>query len=264
MDDFILRALVAGLGFASVAGPLGCFVVWRRMAYFGSALAHGAILGVALGFLFELSLYAGVLFVCVTLALALVALERQRGLTSDTLLGLLAHGALAFGLIAVSFLETVRVDLMAYLFGDILAVTIADIVWIYAGGALVLALLALLWRGLLAATVDADLARVEGVPVDRVRLLFLLMIAVVIAVSMKIVGVLLVVSLLIIPAATARRFSATPEQMAALASVAGALAVGLGLWASLRFDVPAGPAIVAAATGLFFLSLPVPGTRLRG
>jgi len=254
MDDFALRALAAGFGVALVSGPLGCFVVWRRMAFFGSALSHSALLGVALGFLLGIDLTIGTVAVCVVIALLLVFLERGRTLSGDTLLGILAHGSLALGLVALSFLDTVRVDLMGYLFGDILAVTGADIVWVYGAGAAVLAVTAVLWRPLLAVTVHADLAFVEGVPVGRVRIAFVLLLAVVVALAMKVVGILLVTSLIIIPAATARHFARTPEQMAMLAAGLGCVAVAAGLWASFAADVPAGPAIVVAACALFAVS----------
>ncbi len=252
MDDFMLRALVAGLGVALVTGPLGAFVVWRRMAYFGDTLAHSALLGVALGFLLEVNINLAIILVCITLALVLVSLQNQRRLASDTLLGILSHSALSLGLIVLALLETVRIDLMGYLFGDILAVTVMDIYWIYGGGVVALALLAWLWRPLLSMTVHEELAQVEGVPVIPVRLGFMLLIALVIAVAMKVVGILLITSLLIIPAATARRFAQTPEQMAVLAAVVGCLSVGGGLFGSLQWDLPAGPAVVVAAALLFF------------
>jgi len=264
MDDFIVRAALAGVGLAVIGGPVGCFIVWRRMAYFGATLAHAALLGIALGFLFDVSPTVGIVAVCVAVSLLLAALQRQRQLASDTLMGILAHGALAAGLVVIGFTEGLRVDLLAYLFGDILAVTAADLLWIYAGGLVSLAVLAVLWRRLLCITVDEDLARVEGVPVEAVRLLFMVLIAVVIAVAMKIVGILLIISLLIIPAAAARRFAPTPEVMALGAVVAGVLSVAGGLGASLRWDVPAGPAIVTAATVLFLASLAVRTGRKRG
>ena len=255
MDDFILRAVAGGCGIALVAGPLGCFVVWRRMAYFGATLAHSALLGVALGFLLGINLNLGVIGVCIAVALLLVGLQRRRQpLPGDTLLGIIAHASLAFGLIVLAFLQTVRVDLMGYLFGDILAITGRDIAWIYGGGGLALAVLAVLWRRLLAMTVDEDLARVEGVPVLRVQLAFVLLIAVVIAVAMKLVGILLIVSMLIIPAAIARGYAGSPERMAVLAAVIGVIAVALGLGGSLYLDLPSGPAIVAAAALLFTVS----------
>ena len=211
MPDFLVRALLGGIGVALAAGPLGAFVVWRRMAYFGDTLAHSALLGVALGLLLGINPNVTVIVVCAVLAVVLVVLQRrQRFLASDTLLGILAHASLGLGLVTLAFLQTLRLDLLSLLFGDILAVTATDLAWIYGGGVAVLALLALLWRPLLSATVHEDLARVEGVPVTAVRLAYMLLIAVVIAVALKIVGVLLVTSLLIIPAATARRFATTP------------------------------------------------------
>ena len=258
MDDFVLRALAAGCGIALVAGPLGSFVVWRRMAYFGDTLAHSALLGVALGFLLGVNPLVGVVGVCIALALALVGLQGRRALASDTVLGILSHSSLSLGLVAIAFLETLRVDLVAYLFGDILSVTRADLAWIYAGGAAALGGLLLLWRRLLAVTVDEDLARVEGMPVEALRLAFMLLTALVIAAAMKIVGILLITSLLIIPAAAARRFSRTPEAMAALASVFGIAAVLGGLFSSLSWDLPGGPSIVVAAAALFLASVLVP------
>ncbi|WP_035670238.1 zinc ABC transporter permease subunit ZnuB [Azospirillum brasilense] len=261
MDDFVLRALAAGCGIALVAGPLGSFVVWRRMAYFGDTLAHSALLGVALGFLLGVNPLIGVVGVCVALALALVGLQRRRALATDTVLGILSHSSLSLGLVAIAFLETLRVDLVAYLFGDILSVTTGDLAWIYTGGAAALGGLLLLWRRLLAVTVDEDLARVEGMPVEALRLAFMLLIALVIAAAMKIVGILLITSLLIIPAAAGRRFSRTPEAMAALASVFGIAAVLGGLLSSLNWDLPGGPSIVVAAAALFLASMMVPAAN---
>ncbi len=254
MDDFMLRALLAGLGVALIAGPLGSFVVWRRMAYFGDTLAHAALLGVALGFLLEFNTNLSVIVVCLILAVALVALQQQRKLADDTLLGILSHATLSLGLIALAFMETLRIDLMSYLFGDILAVGNADLYWIYGCAILAMAVLLFIWRPLLAITVHEELAQVEGVPVTRIRLALMLLIALVIAVAMKVVGILLVTSLLIIPAATARSFARNPEQMAVLAAIIGCIAVSGGLFASLEWDLPAGPAIVVSAALLFFIS----------
>jgi zinc transport system permease protein len=264
IEEFFLRALVAGVGVAVVAGPLGCFVVWRRMAYFGATLAHSALLGVALGLLLGINLTVGIAAGSIAIALMVVALQRQRQIGSDTLLGILAHSGLAVGLVVLSFLVGVRVDLMAYLFGDVLAVTWSDIAWIYAGGVVVLATLAAIWRPLLLITIDESLARAEGAPVVALQLAFMLILAVVIAIAMKVVGVLLIVSLLIIPAATARPFARTPEAMALMAAGIGAVSVVGGLYASLAWDTPSGPSIVVAATVLFALALPIGGALRRG
>lgn len=254
-DDFLLRAFAAGMVVAAVAGPMGCFVVWRRMAYFGDTMAHAALLGVALGFLVGIAPMAGVAAITLAIALILVFAGAQPWLTSDALLGILSHTALSAGVIAIGLLPSLRVDLMGYLFGDILAVGQADLAWIAGGGALALVVLGAIWRPLLAITVDEDLARAEGVAATRVRLLFMVLMALVIALAMKVVGVLLITSLLIIPAATARRFARTPEQMAILAALAGVAAVCLGLAGSLLFDTPSGPSIVVGAAALFILGL---------
>jgi len=254
MDDFVVRAFLGGLGLAAVSGPLGSFIVWRRMAFFGDALAHSALLGVALALLLHLNLAIGVVVICAGLALVLTGLQPRLRLAGDTVLGIFSHSALAFGLVALSFLDTVRIDLMGFLFGDILAVTPFDLAWIYGGGVAVLATLMALWRPLLAVTVHEELAQVEGVPVERLRLAFVLLLAIVIAAAMKIVGALLITSLLIVPAAAARNFARTPEQMAVLAAGLGALAVGAGLGASMQFDTPSGPSIVVVAALLFAVS----------
>lgn len=261
MDDFLLHALLGGLGVALVAGPFGSFVVWRRLAYFGDTLSHAALLGVVLGFLLQVNLTVGIVVVCQLLALLLVALRRQRGVGGDTQLGILAHGALAVGLVLLAGVETLRVDLLAYLFGDILALAPLDLVWIYGGGAIALAGLIALWRPLLAITVHEDLARVEGVAVGLVDWAFMALLALAVALLMKVVGLLLVTALLIIPAAAARRFARTPEGMACGAALAGMLAVAGGLWASWRWDTPAGPAIVVAAVCLYALASLLPQRR---
>ncbi len=263
-EGFFLRALLAGLGVALVAAPLGCFVVWRRMAYFGDTLAHGALLGIALGLVLGVNLMLGIAASSIAIALVVVLFERQRLIGRDTLLGILAHSGLAIGLVALSFLEGVRVDLMAFLFGDVLAVSAEDLAWIYGGGALVLAALVLIWRPLLALTLHEEMARAEGVRVLAVQLAFMLTLAVTIAIAMKVVGILLIVSLLIIPAATARRFARTPEQMAAGATALGGVAVMGGLMASLTWDTPAGPSIVVVATVLFAVGLVVGAVVVRG
>lgn len=254
-DDFFARALAGGIGVALATGPLGCFMVWRRMAYFGDSIAHSALLGVLLGVALSIEPNAGIVIMCVALALLLLLLQQQRRLATDTLLGILAHGTLALGLVGISFLESVRVDLMSYLFGDILAVTGRDLIWIYGGGGVVLVATALIWRPLLAITVHEELARAEGVRVGLVRIAFTLLIALAVAIAMKIIGLILIVSLLIIPAATARRLARSPEQMALFASLIGVAAVVGGLHGSLAWDTPSGPSIVVAALALFVLSM---------
>lgn len=254
MIEFLLPSILAGLGIALIAGPLGSFVVWRKMAYFGDTLAHASLMGLALGFLFNINLYLALLICCLMLAVLLVTLQKQKLVATDTLLGILAHSALSLGLVAVSFLDNVRVDLMSYLFGDLLAVSPTDLVFIYAGAAVIGLVLAIFWRPLLSTTVNEDLAAVDGINIDLMRLILMLLVGIVIAVGMKFVGALIMTSLLIIPAATARKFSNTPEQMAFLASIIGSIAVFGGLSLSWFYDTPAGPSVVISAAAMFMLS----------
>lgn len=254
MLEFLLPSILAGLGIALIAGPLGSFVVWRKMAYFGDTLAHASLMGLALGFLFNINLYFALLICCLMLAVLLVTLQKQKLVATDTLLGILAHSALSLGLVAVSFLDNVRVDLMSYLFGDLLAVSPTDLVFIYAGAAVIGLVLAIFWRPLLSTTVNEDLAAVDGINIDLMRLILMLLVGIVIAVGMKFVGALIMTSLLIIPAATARKFANTPEQMAFLASVIGSIAVFGGLSLSWFYDTPAGPSVVISAAAMFMLS----------
>ena len=262
LDDFFIRAVIGGIGVALVAGPVGCFIIWRRLAYFGDTLSHSALLGVAMALLLETNVTIAVFLVSVVASLLLLVLQRRAALSSDALLGLLAHSTLAVGLVVLAFMTWVRVDLMGFLFGDILAMTKIDLAVIWGGGAAVLAVLRHIWRPLFAATVNHDLATAEGMRPDLMNIIFMILVAAVIAVSMKLVGVLLITALLIIPAATARRFSASPEQMAVIAALVGMASVWIGLEGSLKWDTPAGPSIVVAALICFVLSiLPRPWRR---
>ena len=254
LDDFLVRAALAGIGLALAAGPLGSFVVWRRMAYFGDAVSHAAVLGVALALATALPVVAGTLVVALGMGLAVAALA-QRGQTADAALGVLSHAALAFGLVAVAFLPGVRVDLTAWLFGDILAVSRGDLAVIWGGAALVAALIGWRWQRMVTATLSADLAQSEGIDPRREELILTLALAVTVAVALKVVGALLIAALLLIPAAAARSVARSPEAMALGATLMAMAAVLAGLALSWKADTPAGPSIVAAAAVLFALSL---------
>lgn len=262
LDDFLTRAALAGLGVVVATGPLGSFVVWRRMAYFGDATAHAAILGVALALALQLPVTLGTTFVALAMATTVSALA-GKGWAMDTLLGVLAHSALAFGLVAVSFLPGVRTDLTAWLFGDILAVGRGDLAFIWGGALVVAGLIAWRWQALLTATLSEDLAHAAGINPGRERLVLTLALALVVAVSLKVVGALLIAALLIIPAAAARTLARTPEAMALGAILVGALATLAGLWLSLHHDTPAGPSIVASAAVLFAALLTVSALHRR-
>ncbi|HCK17700.1 hypothetical protein AUQ43_19445 [Thalassospira sp. MCCC 1A01148] len=254
MDDFLFRAILGGVLLAVVCGPFGAFIVWRRMAFFGDMLAHTALLGVALGLLIGVDIRIGMIATCLVAALLLSYGQRQARIGSDTVLGMLAHSTLALGMVALAFVQGVAVDLMAYLFGDILAINTGDILLLAVGGAFAFCVLAWMWRPLLALTVSPEIAAAEGIPVERLRLVFMLLMALVIGMAIKIVGVLLITALLIVPAASARFFARTPEQMAIGAGLFGAASVLAGIALSWHVDTPAGPSIVISAAAIFILS----------
>jgi zinc transport system permease protein len=254
LDDFFIRAIIAGIGVAIVAGPLGSFVVWNRMAFFGDSLAHSALLGVSLAFAFNVHHILGIIISASIFSLIIVCLQKNRSYSSDTLLGIVAHSSLALGLVVISFFDSVRIDLMSFLFGDILATNKTDIIIIYTGLIFSLLVLKKIWRPLLLITINHDMAKVEGVNVQHSRFIFMLLMSLLVALSIKVVGILLVTSLLIIPTAAARRFSLTPEKMAVIASIIGCVSVISGLYTSLKIDTPSGPSIVVCALILFLIS----------
>lgn len=250
-EDYLILALIGGLGIALIAAPLGVFMVWQRQAYFGATLAHSALLGISLGLYLQLDLTLSIIVLSMLIALSIHWLKERTHLSSDTLLGILAHSTLALGLVFLSLQDNMQVDIMGYLFGDILNVSSMDLALIAAVGVLIVIFYLLHWEDLLNLTINPQLAAVEGTPVKRVQILYILLLALMIALSMKVVGVLLVTSLLIIPAAGARRLASTPHGMLAYTLIIGVVSVVLGLVGSLHFDLPAGPAIVLAATLLF-------------
>ncbi len=254
-DDFIIRAFAAGIGLALITGPLGCFIIWRRLSYFGDTIAHSALLGVVISYAMNFNLIIAVFAVSCFIALSLLFLQKRTNLPDDALLGLLAHSVLAIGLVLLGILSFIRIDLMGLLFGDILSVNITDVLFVWIGGSFVLIVLILIWRPLFAATVNLELAKAEGLNADLANAIFTILIASVIAISIKIVGILLITGLLIIPAAASRNLSSTPIQMAIISSVIGLVSVVLGLQTSMIWNSPTGPTILAIALGVFILTL---------
>ena len=254
-DDFFIRALLAGLGIAIVTGPLGCFIIWRRLSYFGDTLAHSALLGVTLAYTLEFNIALSVFIISSFIALILIDLQKRTNLPGDALLGLLAHSSLAIGLVVIGFLSFIRFDIMGLLFGDILAVTVDDLLIIGIGGPLILLILKIIWKSLFASTVNYELAEAEGLKPDRAKAIFTILMAGVIAISIKMVGLLLITGMLIIPAAMARNVSSSPQSMVIYSILGGLLSVMLGLFVSLEFNTSSGPSIIAAALFLFILSL---------
>ena len=254
-DDFFIRALVAGIGVAIVTGPLGCFVVWRRLSYFGDTLAHSALLGVTMAYSFQFNIAISVFLISSLIALILIKLQKRTNLPGDALLGFLAHSSLAVGLVVIGFLTFIRFDIMGLLFGDILAVNVTDLLIIWFGGGLILLVLKIIWKPLFASTVNYELAEAEGLNPDRAKAIFTILMAALIAISIKMVGLLLITGMLIIPAAMARNLSDSPFKMVLFSIIGGLLSVLIGLFSSLEFNTPSGPSIIAAALFLFILSL---------
>lgn len=255
LDPFILRMLVAGIGIALVTGIMGCFVVWRRMAYFGDSLSHSALLGIVIGLMTGLPMNIGIIIVCSLFAVLLLWLQSRKILSSDTLLGILAHASLSIGIVAFSFTEQ-NIDLHSLLFGDILTVSWQEIIWIYGGGLVILCTIWRFWTSLLLSTISEELAIAEGINSFIMNMIFMFLMTIIVAVSMRVIGALLITSLLIIPAATARQFSRSPTQMAAQSALFGVIAVILGGLISIYYDTPSGPTIISASALMFIGLLP--------
>ena len=254
-DDFFIRALVAGLGIALVTGPLGCFVIWRRLSFFAGTLSHSSLLGVTLAFSFDINVSFSVLLISSALALILLKLQKSTKLPNDALLGLLAHSSLAVGLVVIGFLSYIRFDIMGLLFGDILAVNKRDLLVIWIGGSIILLILKIIWKPLFASTVNYELAEAEGMKPEKTNAVFTILMAALIAISIKMVGILLITGMLIIPAAMARNLANNPKQMIIISIIGGLLAVFLGLYSSLELNTASGPSIITVALVLFILSM---------
>lgn len=252
---FLLMAFAGGLLVAIIAAPLGTFMVWQKQSYFGATLAHSALLGVSLGLLLEFDLTFTIILTSMIIGFLLFTLSNKSTLSSDTLLGILAHSSLALGLVLLSFQPNVQVDMMSYLFGDILSINLSDIYMLLGLLVLVCAFFLLYWKSLLNITLNKELAEVEGINTQAIQLGYILLLSLLIALSIKVVGILLITSLLVIPAAAAHRFSKTPEKMLALTLIIGVLSVAIGLLVSILYDTPTGPSIVIMATTFFILSL---------
>ena len=254
-DDFFIRALIAGIGIAIIAGPLGCLVIWRRLSYFGDTLSHSALLGVTLAYAFSINITLSVFVISSIVAILLINLQKRTKLAGDSLLGLLAHSTLAIGLVLIGFLSSIRFDLMGLLFGDILAVTTEDIALVWIGGIIILGILYYIWKSIFSATVNYDLAAAEGMRPEISNLIFTLLLAAVIALSIKMIGALLITGLLLIPAAIARNLSNSPKQMIIISVLAGITSVVIGLFTSLELNTASGPSIIVVSLSLFVLSL---------
>jgi len=255
MDDFFIRALIAGIGIALVTGPLGCFVIWRRLSFFGDTLSHAALLGVTFSISFDINISLSVFIISSLVAIILLRLQKNTNLAGDALLGLLAHSSLAIGLVVLGFLSFIRFDIMGLLFGDILSVTLSDLLIIWIGGGVIILILTLIWRPLFASTVNYEIAEAEGLSPEKYNILFTILMAGIIAISIKMVGLLLITGMMIIPAAAARNLSNSPKQMVIISVIFGLLSVLIGLYASLEINTPSGPSVITTSLLFFILSL---------
>jgi len=255
MDDFFIRALIAGIGIALVTGPLGCFVIWRRLSFFGDTLSHAALLGVTFSISFDINISLSVFIISSLVAIILLRLQKNTNLAGDALLGLLAHSSLAIGLVVLGFLSFIRFDIMGLLFGDILSVTLSDLLIIWIGGGVIILILTLIWRPLFASTVNYEIAEAEGLGPEKYNILFTILMAGIIAISIKMVGLLLITGMMIIPAAAARNLSNSPKQMVIISVIFGLLSVSIGLYASLEINTPSGPSVITTSLLFFILSL---------
>lgn len=255
MIEIILPALIAGFFIAFISAPLGCFVVWRKMAYFGDTLSHATLLGIVIGMALQWNLMFASTFFILILALLLVLLETQKKIAVDTLLGILSHGALSIGIVSMYFIGFQSNLVENYLLGDILSISYDDLYFIIPTVFIIGAILIKHWNAFLYLTLDPELAQSHGIHLQKNKFIFTILLAVTIGIAFKFIGALVITALLIIPVAIARFFSKTPEQMAFMAIFISILMILLGFVVSAFCDTPSGPSIVALCAILFLLTL---------
>jgi len=237
-----------------LTAPMGCFVVWRKLSYFGATLAHSALLGAILGLLTGIGVLLGVIGFTALLAIILSFWLKHRLLSSDTILGFIAHLSLAISVIAVSVMDNLRIDLVAYLFGDVLSLSTSMFYATIAIALLGLLIIILNWRGFVNLAVQTDIANIEGYATKRLELMFMLILSMTIALGMLSIGVLLIIAMLIIPAATARLFARSLLQMAWLTWIITVIAIVLGMALAFLLDFPAGATVVVVAGFIFIVA----------
>jgi zinc transport system permease protein len=250
MDNFIIYVLIAGAGLAVSASIIGCFVVWRKMAYFADSMSHSSLLGIAIGLFFAIDFNVAVLMVALLFAGFLLILEQKKIIANDSLLGVLSYGFLAVAVIIINSID-LDIDLHSYLFGDILAIGLNDIYFIYSMLVVVLLFVVRYWHELILLTLNEDIARAEGVPVFLLKLVFMLILAFFVALSVQFVGALLIGAMLIIPVASARFVSKSALFMLGVSILINIISIISGVFLSMHFDTPTGPSIVAISAAIF-------------
>ena len=255
LDDFLVRSVIAGLIMVTIAAPMGCLMVWQRLAFLSDTLGHAAVMGVGLGLLLEVTPIFGVLAVALLIVFALNRVNSFNTALSETTLAIISNPGLAGGIILVGLLPAQSVNLEAILFGDLLATTTGDLIRLLVSTVLLLLVLQHYWQSFVAVSVSREIAQAEGIEVRKVQFLMYIMIALLVAVMMKVMGVLLIAAMLVIPTTSARLFSRSPEQMVAVSALYGLGALAGGISSSFQFDWQTGPAIVVSATILLLLTL---------
>ena len=255
LDDFLVRSLVAGAMMVSIAAPIGCLMVWQRLAFLGDTLGHAAVMGVGLGLLLQLPTMFGVLGVVMLIVISLSQVANFNSALSETTLAIISHTGLAAGLILLGVLPSNTVSLEAILFGDLLAVTLVDLGMILVTTLILVFFLRRHWRSFVAVSVSREIAQAEGIEVRKIQFLMYLMIALLVAVMMKVMGVLLIAAMLVIPTSAARILSNSPERMVVYSALYGIASLSGGVLSSFQFDWQTGPAIVLSATVLLLVTL---------
>jgi len=258
--NFVWRSLIAGVAIGIVAGPIGVFLIWRRMSFLGETIAHASMLGISISLLLDINFYFGLFFVAILVAFLLNYLSLNKELAPDAILALLAHSSLALGILVI---PTSQLNIMEFLFGDILAVSGTDIAMIVSVSASCCLALKVIWPDLILLTINEDLATAENVPVGTTKLIYLFCVALVFAVAIKVIGILLITSMLVIPALAARSFAKDSESMVWCSSLMATLSVFGGVGISCVWDLSTGPAIVVFCALLFLLSQLLKSLKIR-
>jgi manganese/iron transport system permease protein len=251
---FMQRGMLAGVIVGVLCAVIGCFVVLRSMAFIGDAMAHAVLPGVAISYLLKGDLFVGALGAALAVALGIGALSRRGTVREDSAIGILFAAALALGVLLISSMRTYAVDLSHILVGNVLGVSVRDLVLTGSTAAVVLAAVLLLYKELVVVSFDPVLAATLRLPAERLRMTLLVLLALTIVVSLQTVGIGLVSALLVTPAATAHLLTRRLPRMMAIAAALGVASSVIGLYASYYLDVASGAAIVLTATGFFLLA----------
>jgi len=252
---FIQRALIASLIVGILCPFVGNFVVLRKMSFFSDAISHSAFAGIAVGALLGIDLSLSSLVVAILIAFFIAFLSEKTTLSHDTIIGIAFSGSIATGILIIGMLKGYRMDVFTFLFGDILAITRTDLVLLLLICIISIGVLTVFLKPFLQITFNRELARIEGINVRVFEYMLFFIIAVVVTVSLKIIGIILVTSLLIVPAAAAKNLASSMKHLFVLSCVFGIISGITGLLGSVYLNTPSGPTIVLVSIGIFFLTM---------